>query len=204
MRATTAQLFDMLALGVQCVGGDHDIGQVGAGQGVEQWRERGDLVGLALHLDLSQDGAGVVVDRREQVPAGLHHPVGVGVSGASQSLAVHGEHTAPPGGRDCGGESLDEGADHGVEPVGVHPSDQPAGSRFRGAASVYPEGDSDVAGQVSDPFGDRDERACSGRDRAHRSGEDHDQAVPDPATPARIDHPGQSDVQAGGEEDRLG
>ena len=40
-----------------------------AGQGVKQRRERGDLVGLAIHSDLAEHGAGVVVDHREQVPA---------------------------------------------------------------------------------------------------------------------------------------
>ena len=43
-----------------------------------------------------------------------------------------------------------------------------------------------------------------GRDRAHRSGEHHDQRMPDPATPARIDHPGQDRLQGRGERDRIG
>jgi hypothetical protein len=59
------QLGDVLALGVECIGGDDDSGEICPGQGVKQWRERGDLIRLAINVDLSQDGAGVVVDHRE-------------------------------------------------------------------------------------------------------------------------------------------
>lgn len=48
----------------------------------------------------------------------------VGVPGTAQGLAVHGEHPTPPDRHHRGGEVLDEGADHGVEPVGVQSGDR--------------------------------------------------------------------------------
>ncbi len=54
----------MPALGVQRIGGDHVPGQV---QGFQQRGELGDLVGLAVHIDLAEDGAGLVVQDRHQV-----------------------------------------------------------------------------------------------------------------------------------------
>jgi hypothetical protein len=59
-------------------------------------------------------------------------------------------------------------------------------------------------GQVPDPLGNRDERACSVRDRAHRRGRHDDQAMTDTATLARIDQPAQDLSQAWGEHDRIG
>lgn len=71
-----------VAMGVQCVDGEYDAGQVCAAQGVEQRRGRGDLIDFAINIDLTRDGAGVVVDRREQVSTSAGGPVGVGVPGA--------------------------------------------------------------------------------------------------------------------------
>jgi hypothetical protein len=45
----------VLALGVQRVGGDYDVGEV---QPLQQRPEPGDLVGRVVHLGLCQDGAG--------------------------------------------------------------------------------------------------------------------------------------------------
>jgi hypothetical protein len=48
---------DVLAPGVQCVCGDHHTGEVDTGQGVQQRRERGNLVGLTGDLgDLGDRG----------------------------------------------------------------------------------------------------------------------------------------------------
>jgi hypothetical protein len=58
-------------------------------------------------------------------------------------------------------------------------------------------------GQVSDPFGDRDERAGPGRDRAHRHGEQHDQPMPDPACLTGINHSAQGGTQGRGEHHRI-
>jgi hypothetical protein len=98
----------------------------------------------------------------------------------------------------------DDRADHGVEPVGVDLPDQPADGRFRRAPPVGPEHYGHLDRQVGDPFGDRDERPRPGRDRADRGGQDHGQAVADPAALTRIDHPRQSCVQARRESDWIG
>jgi hypothetical protein len=52
----------VLALGVQGVGRDHGPGQV---QGIEQRREAGVLVGLAVNVDLAEDHAGVLLQHGE-------------------------------------------------------------------------------------------------------------------------------------------
>jgi hypothetical protein len=70
----------------------------------------------------------------------------------------------------------------------TRPISRPDG-RFRRTPAVHLEDHSEVGGQVGGPLGDHDERARSGRVRADRGGQDHGQAVPDAATPARVDHP---------------
>src|SRR4051794_36190270 len=71
VRAVGSEGFDVFALGVQGIGGDHDVGQVERGEGVEQRGETGDLAGLALHpgvdTDLAQRHPSVLIDDREQV-----------------------------------------------------------------------------------------------------------------------------------------
>jgi hypothetical protein len=76
------QQLRVLALAVECVGGDHRAGQL---QRPQQRRERGDLVALALDGDLAKHGGGVMAHRRQQ----MHRRVGV-VAAAAQGLAVHG------------------------------------------------------------------------------------------------------------------
>jgi hypothetical protein len=71
---------DVLALGVQRVGGDHPAGQV---QPLQQRPEPGDLVSLAVHLGLAQDRTAGVIHRGEQVD----RRAGV-VAAAAQGLAV--------------------------------------------------------------------------------------------------------------------
>ena len=69
MRATLSdQVAGVLALGVQRIGGDDRPGQ---GDPVQQHGQHRDLVGLGLHIDLAQDYAMRMVERREQVPAGF-------------------------------------------------------------------------------------------------------------------------------------
>ena len=140
----------------------------------QQRGERGDLVGLAVHAELAEHDPGVLVDHREQVPAGDLGAVAVGVSGAAQGLAVDGEHPAPPGRGDrrrtgaartrrsrrrTGRRRLSRAA--GGSPI-------PTGSR-----RSVPSAAATLGGQVGDPLGDRDERARPGRDRAHRRGQHH-------------------------------
>ena len=83
------QVIGMLALGMQCIGGDDGSGEV---QRVQQRREPGDLIGLAVHGGLREDGQGLLVDGGQQV-RGL--AAGGGVPGAAQGLAVHGHDAAP-------------------------------------------------------------------------------------------------------------
>ena len=87
----------MVALGMQCVRGDNAPGEVEIGQ---QRPEPADLVGLAVHVDLAEDGAGLVVKDGHQVH-GL--PAGAGMAGAPHRLAVHGQRCPPPraGSRSC-------------------------------------------------------------------------------------------------------
>lgn len=72
------------------VRGDDPPGQVKVGQ---QWPEPADLAGLAVDVDLAEDGAGLVVKDGHQVH-GL--PAGAGVPGAPHRLAIHGQHRAQP------------------------------------------------------------------------------------------------------------
>jgi hypothetical protein len=53
--------------------------------------------GLALNVELTEHDTGVLVDHGEQVPAGDDVPATVGVSGPAQGLAVHCQHSSPPG-----------------------------------------------------------------------------------------------------------
>lgn len=204
MRTTGVQRRDVLALGVQRVRGDHHTGQIDAGRGVEQRDEPVDLAGLAIHGDLPEHDPGVLVGHREQMRPRHLHAVTTDVSGAAQGLAVHREHTAPPGRSGPGAQPLHERADRGVEPVGVDLPEQAADGRLRRAPPIGAQHRGDLVGQVGDPLGDRDERPGSGRDRAHGHSEHDDQAVPDPAPPTGIRHPVQRFAQVGSEKDRIG
>jgi hypothetical protein len=84
----------VLTLGVHGVGGDDPSGQV---QAVQQRPEPGDLIGLGVDVDLSQDGTAGVLHRRQQV-----HRCGVVVAAAAQGLAVDGD-CLPPWAGDGGG-----------------------------------------------------------------------------------------------------
>ena len=76
-------------LGVQGVSGDHLPGQV---QGLQQGREAGDLVGLAVHLGLGEHRTRVLIGRRQQVHP---LPIGAGMPGAPHRLAVHRQRPPP-------------------------------------------------------------------------------------------------------------
>lgn len=79
------QVLRVAALGVECVGGDHGVGQVdpAGGELVEKRGEHRDLVGLRTDLNLAED-QGVVVSRGgEQM--GL---IALGVRRAAHRLAV--------------------------------------------------------------------------------------------------------------------
>jgi hypothetical protein len=84
------QELGVIALGVQRIGGDHRPGQV---HRLQQRRETGDLVGLAVLFGLGEHGAGLLVCCRQQVP-GL--PVSTGMPGATHRLTVHGHRPPLP------------------------------------------------------------------------------------------------------------
>ena len=102
------QELGVVALGVHRIRGDHALGQVQAGQ---QGPEPGDLVGLAIHIDLAEHGAGLLVQDCHQVH-GL--PAGAGVPGPPHRLAVHCQRCALPG------------ASLPPRPGRVHPGRQPS------------------------------------------------------------------------------
>ena len=129
----------MLALGVQCVRGDHDAGQVDAGQGVQQRRERGDLVGLAVDVDCPSTTRVCWSITASRCRPGwrcrrcrvCREPRRVLPSTASTRRR--------PTGATLRAQVLHEPADHGVEPVGVHPPDGAADGRLRRTAPVGAE-----------------------------------------------------------------
>jgi hypothetical protein len=114
------EVVGVVALGLQRVCGDHRAGQV---QRVEQRRELGDLVGLAVHGPLREDGPGLLVDGGQQV-RGL--AIAGAVPGSAQGLAVHG-HGAPPGDTSQAGQAARYG---GVEIGGADRFQDPAYGRL--------------------------------------------------------------------------
>jgi hypothetical protein len=80
----------VLALGVQRVGGDDAPGQV---QRLEQRREPGDLVGLAVHPDLAEHNTTALIEGGQQV---YRLAVGAGMTDAPHRLAVHRDTACMP------------------------------------------------------------------------------------------------------------
>jgi hypothetical protein len=168
------QELGVITLGMQCVCGDHAPGQV---QVFQQRGEPGDLIGLAVHAGLPEDGDGLLVDDRQQV-RGL--PVAGGVPGAPHRLAVHGQR--PPGAPAAPGSLVsrpqppgEPGSHRGVERVGVDgfqdPADgglirwlEPAGQRI----TADPETGQDLRRRVGDPLAEGRERPRPRQHRRHR------------------------------------
>ena len=82
VRAAAMQVSGVLALGVHRISGNHGTGQVG--DLVQDHREHGDLVGLAVQGDLCANHAGVVVEAGHQVWGAP-----VTCPGAAHGLAVY-------------------------------------------------------------------------------------------------------------------
>ena len=156
-----------------------------AGQGVEQRGERGDLVGLAVHVELAEHDSGCA---GRSPPAGAGPgPVGAGVREPRRVLPSTASTRRRPGGatrRTAAGRTRPITASNRSASTALHAA---GGSSTRtGTAGRCPARRPAVVGQVSDPLGDRDERARPGRDRAHRRRQHHHQPVADPAALARI------------------
>ena len=79
----------MVALGMHRVRGDDAPGQV---QGLQERRELGDLIGLAVHASLAEHGTSLLIEDSQQVH-GL--PVTAGMTGAPHRLAVNGQRLPP-------------------------------------------------------------------------------------------------------------
>jgi len=163
----------VLALGVQRVGGDDAPGQV---QRLEQRREPGDLVGLAVHPDLAEHNTTALIEGGQQV----HRlAVAAGMTGAAHRLAVH--RHRPPGARavSCGladglQPRIQPGPDSSIQRVRVgrfqHAADgglirrhEPPGQRITADA----QSGQDQRRRVRDPFADRGERRRPGQHRRH-------------------------------------
>jgi hypothetical protein len=175
------------ALGVECIGGDHCLGQVdtGAGEPVEQRGEHGDFVGLRAHFDLAQD-QGVGVGRgREQV-----YLVAFDIGGAAHGLAVHrdrDQRRCVGIGLACGGLSGQPGADHRVHGRGISAGDHPPDGglgRCLGAPAV--ELGQQLGGDIGGPAGDRGERTHARHDCGRAQREHHRDRVDPPLVAATI------------------
>ena len=165
----------VLALGVQRIGGDDAPGQL---QRLQQRREPGDLVGLAVHRGLGEHDARVLIEGGQQV-----HRLAVagGMTGAPHRLAVHGHR--PPGtlAASCclaGGlqPRIQPGPDGGIERVRVRRFQdaadgglirrlEPPGQRITADA----QSSQDLRRRVRDPFTDRGERPRPGQHCRHGS-----------------------------------
>jgi hypothetical protein len=166
------QELGVLALSVHRVRGDHAPGQV---QRLQQRREPGDLVRLAVHGGLAEDGGRLLVADCHQV-GGL--PACAGVPGAAQRLAVHSQRPLPAPGLSArlpGGQRRPQpGAHRGIERASVDPLQHPADGRL--IRGLKPPGQRITADAksgknlgrgIGDPFPDRGERACPGQHRRH-------------------------------------
>ena len=168
------QELGVIALGMQRVGGDDAPGQV---QGLQQRREPGDLVGLAVHAGLGEHGTGAA-DRGR--PAGARPARRCWHDGCPAPPC---RPRPPPAGarRPCSCSlvsgpqpRIQPGPHRGIERVGVYrfqdPADgglirrlEPAGQRI----TADPESGQDLRRRVRDPFADRGERPRPGQHRRH-------------------------------------
>jgi hypothetical protein len=168
------QELGVVALGVHRVRCDHAPGQV---QRFQQRREPGDLIGLAVHAHLREDGAGVLVAGRQQVD-GL--PICAGVTGAAQRLAVHGQHLplapAAPWPLAGGAQPRRQPGPHrGLERARIDPlQDSADGGLIRRLkppgqrVTADTETGQDMRRRIRHPLADRGKRPCSGQHGRYR------------------------------------
>ena len=164
------------ALGVHRIGGDDAPGQV---QGLQQGRERGDLVRLAIHAGLGEHGTGALIEGSQQMH-GL--PVTAGMPGSAHRLAIHGHRPSPApsvlSSLASGPQPhlrIHPGPHRRIEGRGIHgfqdPADgglirrlEPAGQRV----TADPESGQDLRRRVRHPLAHRGERPCPGQHGRHR------------------------------------
>jgi hypothetical protein len=166
-------------VGLEGVGGDHDVGEVQWGQ---QRGEGGHLLGRAADLVLGQHRAAGVVHRRQQVHRAA---VAVGWVGAAQRLAVD-RHRPPPAGSGRTGAPVpvgQPGADSNGERVDVQAGKGPADGGLGGDGEVAggvaagTECGPDRLGRLGGPLGDRGHRPGAGQDRGSGDGQDGDERM---------------------------
>jgi hypothetical protein len=166
----------VIALGMHRIGGDNASGQV---QGLQQGRERGDLVRLAVHASLGEHGKGALIEGSQQMH-GL--PVTAGMPGSPHRLAIHGHRPAPAppvlwslASSPQPQLRLQPGTHRRIEGRGIHgfqePADgglirrrEPAGQRV----TADPQSSQDLRRRVRHPFTDRGERLRPGQHGCHR------------------------------------
>jgi hypothetical protein len=168
-----------LRVGLERIGGDHDLGKV---EPVQQWGEGGDLLGGAADLTLCQHRAAGMLHRRQQVQRAA---VTLGWVGAAQRFAVDG-HGPPPAGPGNNGRPVpvgQPGADGAGQRVWVQAGQGAAdgglgrdGEVVGGVAAGAERGTDRLRG-IGGPFGDRGQRAGAGQYRGGAQGEDGDQGV---------------------------
>ena len=204
--AALVQVVGVVAVGVDGVGGDQDIGQV---QIVEQRGERGDLAALLRDRDLPEDDAAGLVEHRHQMrlpittaaragvgaTAGVGTGVGVGAGGdvgAAHGLAVQRENLALLAHRDAVGRGSvgklgqRPRAHRGLDRVRVEVLQDPADGAGVRHHRADPEQVEDGAAGVVGVLGDRGERPRAGQHRARPEQHDRQHAVADPAGMTRV------------------
>jgi hypothetical protein len=199
-----------LRVGLERIGGDHDLGKVERGQ---QRGEGGDLLGGAADLTLGQHRAGGMLHRRQQMHRAA---VTVGWVGAAQRLAVDGHRPPPAGpgrhgrpvpvgqpGADGAGQRVWVQAGKGAADGGLGRDGEVAGGVVAGAQRG-PDG----LGRVGGPFGDRGDRPRSGQHRGGGQAHDGDQRVAAATGRSRVGDGGEVGQQVRGvgvlELDRVG
>jgi len=149
-------------LGVHRIHGDDDIGEV------EEFQESlycWDLVGLRGHRKLSDHGAGVLVERGDQVRRGRGFR-----PRAAHGFAVQGDHATRFGGVGAGPHQR---ANVLVEEFGVETGEHPADGRLvRDRSADDPENPQSFDRLMGHPFTDRDERSRAAEDGCQSYRED--------------------------------
>jgi hypothetical protein len=187
-------------VGLEGVGGDHDVGEVQWGQ---QRGESGHLLRRAADLVLGQHRAAGVVHRRQQVHRAA---VAVGWVGAAQRLAVD-RHRPPPAGSGRTGAPVpvgQPGADSNGERVDVQAGKGPADGGLGGDGEVA--GDVAASAQrgpdglrrIGSPFGDRGDRPGAGQHRGGGQAQDGDQRVAPATGRSRVGDAGEVGQQVRG------
>ncbi|XAS69830.1 hypothetical protein V3C33_03775 [Micrococcaceae bacterium Sec5.7] len=168
MGSAAMEVFRVGALGMHRVGRDHHVLEVR--DGVQKVLEAGDFISLDADVNLSQNGAGSVVNGGHQVD-----PVTATVLRPADFLPIRGNGLRFHLGHD-------PGAQGGVEGISVHPGQHPLDGRHMRDSDAGPG--QGFASRVGGPLSDLGKRLRPGKHGANRQNQDSRQPVPDaPALP---------------------